>query len=156
MTIFSKTYIHFESFTIAFLTWLIAMEYLCHKWPRICCTCHHSWIITGFVTRFSRLVPLVGKELLTLPQHLSSPPVFSEVSVTWYLVLCVCFVNRCFPFDHFVVCSSSINGFWLSFWYLQTLIEKKNVFKNCSCIYDCATLMKNESWLSVLRFFFFK
>jgi hypothetical protein len=58
---------------------------------------------------------------------ISSPPVFSEVSVTWYLVLCVCFVNRCFPFGHFVVCSSSINGFWLSFWYLQTLIEKKNV-----------------------------
>jgi len=28
------------------------------------------------VTRLSRQVPLVEQELLTLPEHLSSPPVF--------------------------------------------------------------------------------
>ena len=52
----------------------------------------------------------------TLPEHLSSPPVFSGVRVTRSLVLYVCFVDRClsfctFSFGHCVVCSSSIYGF---------------------------------------------
>jgi hypothetical protein len=34
---FSWSY-HFESFTVASMTWLTAMEYLCHKRPRICST----------------------------------------------------------------------------------------------------------------------
>jgi hypothetical protein len=55
----------------------------------------------------------VEQELLTLPKHSSSPPVFSEVRVTRSLYLYVCFVDRClsfcpFSFDHGVVCSSSI------------------------------------------------
>jgi hypothetical protein len=33
----------------------------------------HSRLITGFVTRLTRRVPLVEQELLTLPEHLSSP-----------------------------------------------------------------------------------
>jgi hypothetical protein len=56
--------------------------------------------------------------LLTLPEHLSSPPVFSGVRVTRSLVLCVCFVDRCLSFCtffyHCVVCSL-ISGFWLPF-----------------------------------------
>ena len=47
----------------------------------------------------------------TLPEHLSSPPVFSGVRVTRSLYLCVCFVDRCLSFcsfGHCVVCSSSI------------------------------------------------
>ena len=36
----------------------------------------HSWLITGFVTRLTRRVSLVEHELLTLPEHLSSTPVF--------------------------------------------------------------------------------
>ena len=51
------------------------MENLCHKWPRICSTCRsflHSWLITEFVTRFTRRVPLVEQELLTLPEHMCS------------------------------------------------------------------------------------
>ena len=64
--------------------------------------------------------------LPTLPEHLSSPLVFSGVRVTRSLVLCVCFVDRClsictFSFGHCVVCSSSIYIFWLPLWYLQTL-----------------------------------
>jgi hypothetical protein len=35
----------------------------------------HSRLITGFVTRLTRRVPLVEQELLTLPEHMSSPPV---------------------------------------------------------------------------------
>jgi hypothetical protein len=34
----------------------------------------HSRLITGFITRLTRRVPLVEHELLTLPEHLSSPP----------------------------------------------------------------------------------
>jgi hypothetical protein len=56
-------------------------------------------------------------------------PVFSGVHVARSLVLYVCFADCClsfcllgfFFFGHCVVCSSSINGFWLSLWYLQTL-----------------------------------
>jgi hypothetical protein len=50
------------------------------------------------VTRVTRHVPIVEQELLTLPEHLSSPPVFSGVRVTRSLVLCVCFVDRCLSF----------------------------------------------------------
>ena len=72
-------------------------------------------------------VPQVELELLTFPEHLSSPPMYSAVRVTRSLVLCVCFVVRClsicpFSFGHCVVCSSSIYGFWLPLWYLQTLL----------------------------------
>ena len=53
----------------------------------------HSWLITGFATRLTRRVPLVEQEQLTLPQHLSLPPVLSGVRVTRSLLLCVCFVD---------------------------------------------------------------
>jgi hypothetical protein len=84
----------------------------------------HSWIITGFVSRLTRRVSLVEQELLTFPEHMSSPSVLSDVRVTRSLDLCVCFVDRClsfclFSFGHFVVCPS-IYGFWLPRWYLQT------------------------------------
>ena len=69
-----------------------------------------------FVTILTRRLSLVEQELLTLPEHLSSPQVFSRVRVTRYLDLCVCFVGRClffctFPFGHCVVCSSAICPF---------------------------------------------
>ena len=68
--------------------------------------------------RVTRWVPLVEQELLTLPEHLSSPPVFSGVCITRSLGLYVCFVNRClsicsFSFGHCVVRPSLIYGFWL-------------------------------------------
>jgi hypothetical protein len=87
----------------------------------------HSRLITVFVTRLTQRMSLVEQELLTLPEHLNSPPVFSEVRVTWSSVLYVCFVDRClsfctFSFGHCVVCSSSIYRLWLPLWYLQTLL----------------------------------
>jgi hypothetical protein len=86
----------------------------------------HSQLITGFVTRLTQRVPLVEQELLTLPEQLSSHPVFSGVRVTRSLVLYICFVDRylsfcSFSFGHCVVCPSLIYGFWLPLWYLQTL-----------------------------------
>jgi hypothetical protein len=72
-----------------------------------------SWLITGFVIRLIRRVSLVEQELPTLPEHMSSPPVFSGIRVTQSLVLYVCFFYHClsfctFSFSHCVVCSSSI------------------------------------------------
>jgi hypothetical protein len=95
---------------------------------------HHSRLITGFVTRLTRRVPLVEQKLLTLPEYPSPPPVFTGVRVTRSLVLYVCFLDRClsfctFSFGHCVVCSSSIYGFWLPLWYLQTLLND---------MFDCA------------------
>ena len=68
---------HFESFTVATMTWLTVAEYMCHKWPRICSTCRKHFpiisslrLIAEFVTRVI-LVAIVEQELL--PEHLSSP-----------------------------------------------------------------------------------
>ena len=77
----------------------------------------NPWLITGFVTGASRRMLLMEQELLTLPEHLSSPPVFSGVCVARSLILYVVFVDRCLsvcpvPFGHCLVCPS-IYGFWL-------------------------------------------
>ena len=66
-------------------------------------------------------------QTFALPEHLRSPPRFSGILVTRSLVLCVCFVDVFCPFvlflfGHCVVCSSSIYGFRLPLWYLQTLL----------------------------------
>ena len=61
------------------------------------CSFPHSWLLA----RITRRVPLVGQKLLTLPEHMSSPPVFSVVRVTRSLVLCVCFADRCLSFCTF-------------------------------------------------------
>jgi hypothetical protein len=109
------------------------------------------YLITVFVTRIIRRVQLVEQELLTLPEHLSSRPDFSGVHGTRSLVLCVCFVDRClsfctFSFGHCFVCSSSIYGFWLPLWYLQTLLYphlfnlsffKNNVYIYVPIVYLC-------------------
>ena len=72
----------------------------------------------------------VNSNLIYYLNNLSGTGVQPRFSVgvrgTQILVLCVCFVDRClsfctFSFDHCVVCSSSIYGFWLPLWYLQTL-----------------------------------
>jgi hypothetical protein len=48
----------------------------------------------GCATRLTGQVPLVEQELLTIPEHLRSPPVSTGVRVTRSLVVCVCFVDR--------------------------------------------------------------
>jgi hypothetical protein len=53
------------------------------------------------MTRLTRQVPLVEKELLTLREHLSSLRDFRVVRVTRSFVLCVCFVGRCLFFCTF-------------------------------------------------------
>ena len=88
----------------------------------------HSWLITGFVTGVTRRV----QELLILPGHMSSPPVFSGVRVARSLVFCVVFCRSLFvffSFVHYVVCPSSIYGCWLLLWYVQALLIEHNGLK---------------------------
>ena len=66
----------------------------------------------------TRRVWHVDQELLTQPEHLSSPSVFSGVHVS----LCP-FIP--FSIGNCVVCSSLNYGFWLPLWYLQTFIKTK-------------------------------
>jgi hypothetical protein len=78
----------------------------------------HSWLTARFVNRVTRQVPQVEQRLLTLSEHLSSPPVFSEVRVAQsvycfirsffvlfllYIVLCVLlrFAKPDYPFGIF-------------------------------------------------------
>ena len=111
------------------VTWLTITEHLCHKWQRICSTRRntfrsffHAWLITGFVTKVTPQVPIVEHELPTLPEHMNSSPVFSEVRVTRSLVVCVMFCSSLsFFFGNCVFCPA-IYEFRLSLWYLQTLL----------------------------------
>jgi hypothetical protein len=83
------------------MTWLTVTKYLCQKWLWICSTCRkHFPVLSSFMTRFvtgaTRWVLLVEKELLTFPENLSLPPLFSRVCVAWYIVLCVAFSRSLF------------------------------------------------------------
>ena len=56
-------------------------------------------------------------------------------------VLCVYFVHRCvsvspFSFGHYVICSSSIYGFWLPLWYLPTLLCPFGHYVVCPSLTD--------------------
>ena len=72
-------------------------------WPlcNICVTNDHGYFPLVVNTRLTLWVPLVEQELLKLPEHTSSPPVFSGVRVTRSVVLCVCFVDRYLSFCTF-------------------------------------------------------
>jgi hypothetical protein len=56
-------------------------------------------------TLLAQLVPLVVQELITLPEHLSSPLVFSGVCVAQSLVFCVVFVDHRLSFCNHNICS---------------------------------------------------
>jgi hypothetical protein len=74
---------HFESSTVATMTWLTVTEYLCHKWP--------SEPQSGHIIIYvlSPVCTHVDQELPTLLEYMNSPPVVSGVRVTRYLVFCV-------------------------------------------------------------------
>jgi hypothetical protein len=68
--------------TLAILTWLTFTEHMCHNDQGYVSLVEntfrlfpHSWLITGFVTRVTRQVPQEEQELLTLSEHLISPPI---------------------------------------------------------------------------------
>jgi hypothetical protein len=104
------------------------------KWRIFACSCIEVWTNRSYSVPSLHLGVILSpvewfvleQELLTIPEHLAEFTVsFSGLHVTQYLVLCVCFVDRClsfctFSFGHCVVCSS-IYGFGLPIWCLQTL-----------------------------------
>ena len=64
-----------------------------------------DFFLLWYVTDLSNIsLKIVKQELLSFPEHLSSPLVFSGVRVTWSLVLCVCFVDRCLSFWSLCCC----------------------------------------------------
>ena len=54
--------------------------------------------LPGIATHKNCNIIIWEQELPTLPEHPSSPPVFSRVFVIRSLVLCVCFIDRCLSF----------------------------------------------------------
>ena len=72
----------------------------CPIGPSFACMLNQSFprscLITGFVIRVTRRVPLVEQELLILPEHLRYPKVFSGVRVARSLVLCGVFCRSMF------------------------------------------------------------
>ena len=87
---------------------------------------------------------LVEQELLTLPDHLSSSPVFCRVHVAqslvfyvvvfWLTIVCLlvffylghCLSSCLFYFGHCIACPSLIYiSSWLSIWHLQTFLLQK-------------------------------
>jgi hypothetical protein len=136
------------------MTWLTAMEYLCHKWPRICSTCRkHFQVIFSFMTyhRVCNYINTTGANSGAGTAYPSGAPEFTFQWGSCYsiLVLCVCFVDRClsfctFYFGHCVVCSSSIYGIWLPLWYLQTLL-----ITNKSTKHDVILKLQAAIWWKV-------
>ena len=103
-----------------------------------------SFISFAFLVRL-RLVRIVNlydpwyvpveQELLTLPEHLSSPTVFSGVRVTRILVLFVCFLDRCLSFFSWPL-------YCLSFVDLWILISPVLSFNSSSAIYDQSIILQ--------------
>ena len=80
------------------MNWLIAMEYLLTKWPRICISCRKLLsVLCQFVTYHQDCnhINTNGAGTATLPGHLSLPPIFIGVWNTRSLVLCVYLVDHC-------------------------------------------------------------
>ena len=105
------------------------------------------FVWNGITKMLSTLAKLVKEDHLIV-----SPPVFSGVHATRSLVLCVCFVDRClsfcpFSFGHYVVCPSSIYGFWIPIWFLQILLNliMKCGLRFCFIWYVCVYVVNSEN-----------
>ena len=84
----------------------------------------------------TRQVSLVERELLALPEHMSTPSGFSGIRVARSWTLYVVFCRSLFVLFILVIvfCHFSIYDFWLPLWYLQPflrislIIKKKSTF----------------------------
>jgi type IV secretory pathway component VirB8 len=71
----------------------------------------------------SFVVPRIEQELLTLPEHLSSPPDFSAVRVARSSVFCVMFCRSFFVFFLLTIVLSVLRlTVSVPLWYLQTFL----------------------------------
>ena len=119
----------------------------------------YTFLIETVIFNWSINIP-IGRNCLLFLEHLSSAPVFSGICVTPSLVLCVMFCRLLF--GHCAVCSSSIYGFWLPLWYLQTLLVTnlhhnvcKTVKFNNGCLYNVKLTVTLIIWacLSSMSYF---
>jgi hypothetical protein len=137
------------------MTLLTVMEYMYHKWPHVPLVIHtsqyfpHSWLITGFLARLTWRVQLVEQELITLPEHLSSPPDFSGARVTRSFALCVCFVGR-FLFFILLVIMLSVLQFTTSGYPFG--IFKLFLCKIYVLLWVCISIMTLSSLLCFILF----
>jgi hypothetical protein len=79
---------------------------------------------------FCQWVPLVEQELLSLPEHLSSFPVFSGVRFTPSLVLCAC------PFEPFLWPLCCLFFFDIRI-LITPLVSSNSSFLTMPCFIDC-------------------
>jgi hypothetical protein len=71
-------------------------------------------------------LPLVEQKLLTILENLwCSLPVFNGVRIAHTSVFCIVFCRSLFVHLSFLFCHYIVYpcGFWLPFWYLQTLLK---------------------------------
>jgi len=112
----------------------------------------HSWLITGFVTRFTRRVPLVEQGQFTFSKHLSSPPVFRVVRGPIFSFMCMFWRSvfvLLYLFSWSLCCLFifDIQILITSLWYLQTLLLLwKNVLR-VSVVY----ITEVDSWIMLLQ-----
>jgi hypothetical protein len=105
------------------------------------------WPISGFVTRVLRQVPHARSELLILPEHMSSSPVFAR-SVGLYILFAHHCVSFCpLSFGHCIISSSC--------WRLliTTLVSSSNsssVICRGFCLWSLFVLLKFLKVLTIM------
>ena len=112
------------------MTWLTVTEYMCLKWPRICSVCrNNNPVLDSFITYY-RVCNKSNTMSATCGAGTANPylaheftPVFNEVRIARCAFSVSLFVLLSLYFVHCVVCPSSIYGFWLPLWYLQTIFD---------------------------------
>jgi len=100
------------------------MFYLCYLYSCTYTGVQHDFHIRWCSWRLTATLRISPVELVvSLPEHLRSPSVFSGIRVAQSLVFCVMFVDHCFPFPfaHCIACSV-IYCCWWPLSILQTFL----------------------------------
>jgi hypothetical protein len=65
------------------MTWLTALEYLCHKWPQICSTCKHFLVLSSFMI-YHRVCKYINTTGITSGAGTCYPSVAHEFTSGFY------------------------------------------------------------------------
>jgi hypothetical protein len=107
------------------MTLLTDMEYLCHKWPRICSTCRKHILVRSSFTTYHRICNQFNTTSATSRAETAYPSGVHPRFLVGFVLLDLvdrCLLSFCTLSFGQCVFSSSIYGIWLPLWYLQTLI----------------------------------
>jgi hypothetical protein len=122
---------HFESFTVATMTWLTVTQYLWHRRPWLVSLCrNHNAALCSYVTyhwSVDKSYNTLEQELITFPEHLRSP--LCALCLRNLLFSVWCFVDRCLSFWFFFLLAIvlSVLRFTASDYpicYLQSFLTK--------------------------------